>query len=99
MAFWLPFTLPELAPKVALFWPDATVTLAGTESNVLLLASETKTALVAVVFNLTVQVAEALLVKAEGAQASDVSCAGAFPVALRVKVWELPLRLAVSRAV
>jgi hypothetical protein len=99
MAFWLPVTLPELAPKVALLWPGATVTLAGTESNPLLLASETKTALVAAVFNLTVQVAEALPVNAEGAQASEVSCAGAFPLVVSVKVWEPPFRLAVSRAV
>jgi len=59
--------------KVALAWPDATVTLAGTVSNPLLLASETIAALVADWFNVTVQVLDALLPRVEGPQASDVS--------------------------
>ena len=38
----------------------------------------------------------ALLPKADGEQDSEVSCPGA--TALRVKLWEPPFRLAVSRA-
>jgi hypothetical protein len=97
VALWLLLTVPEVAVKVAVLWPVATVTLAGTVSNPLLLASETVAALVAAWFNVTVQVLEALLPRVEGAQASDVSCAGA--LALMVKVWEAPLRVAVRRAV
>jgi hypothetical protein len=66
-------TVPEVAVKVALVWPDATVTLAGTVSNPLLLASETVAALLAALFKLTVQVLDALLPKVEGPQAIDVS--------------------------
>jgi hypothetical protein len=66
-------TVPEVAVKVALLWPDATVTLAGTVSNPLLLASETVAALLAALFKVTVQVLDALLPKVEGAQAIDVS--------------------------
>ena len=73
MALWLLLTVPEVAVKVALLWPDATVTLAGTISAPLLLASETAAALVVAWFNVTVQVADALLPRVEGAQASDVS--------------------------
>jgi hypothetical protein len=46
MALWLLLTIPEVAVKLALLWPDATVTLAGTVSAPLLLASETAAALV-----------------------------------------------------
>jgi len=73
MALWLLLTVPEVAVKVALLWPDATVTLAGTVSNPLLLASETVAALVAALFKVTVQVLEAPLPKVEGAQPSEVS--------------------------
>jgi len=97
MALWLLLTVPEVAVKLALLWPDDTVTLAGAVSNPLLLASETVAALAAALFNVTVQVLDALLPRVEGAQATDVSCAGA--EALSVKVWELPFRLAFSRAV
>src|SRR5450432_2627195 len=90
MTVWLLLTVPEFAVKVALLCPDATVTLAGTVSNPLLLASETVAALEAAWFKVTVQVRDALLPRVEGAQATDVSCAGA--VALRVKVWEMPFR-------
>ena len=97
VAFWLLLTVPEVAVKVALLWPDATVTLAGTVSNPLLLASETVAALVAALFKVTVQVLDALLPRVEGAQATEVSCAGA--LAVRVKVFEEPFRVLVSRAV
>jgi hypothetical protein len=73
VAFWLLLTLPEAAAKVALLWPDATVMLAGTVSNPLLLASETVAALLAAWLNVTVQELDALLPKVKGAQASDVS--------------------------
>jgi hypothetical protein len=65
--------IPEVAVKVALLWFDATVTLAGTVSNPLLLASDTVAALVTALFNVTVQVLDALLPRVEGEQATDVS--------------------------
>ena len=61
MALWLLLTVPEVAVKVALLWPERDVTLAGTVSNPLLLASVTVAALVAALFNVTVQVLDALL--------------------------------------
>ena len=76
-ALWLLLTVPDVAVKVAVLCPDATVTLAGTVSNPLLLASETAAALVAVLFNVTVQLLDALLPSVEGAHATDVSAAGA----------------------
>jgi hypothetical protein len=74
------------------------VTLAGTISNPLLLASETVAALVAVLFNVTMQVLDALPPGVEGPQATDVSVAGAEMAALSVKLCETPLRVAVSKA-
>ena len=73
MALWLLLTAPEVAVKVALAWPDATTTLAGTVSKPLLLTSVTVAALVAALFKVTVQVLDALLPRVEVAQASDVS--------------------------
>ncbi len=73
MALWLVLTTPEAAAKVLLLWPTATVTLAGTVSNPLLLARVMMAALVAALFKVTVQVLEALLPKVEGAQASELS--------------------------
>jgi hypothetical protein len=73
MALWLLLTIPEAAVKVLLLWPNATVTLVGTVSNPLLLASVTVVALVAALFKVTVQVLDALLPKVEGAQASEFS--------------------------
>ena len=98
VAVWLPLTEPEWAAKVAPLWPTATVTLAGTDSNALLLAKDTVAALVAAELSVTVQVVDKLLAKAEGVQASEVSCAAAAGVAVTVKVFETPLRVAVSRA-
>lgn len=97
VALWLLATTPEVAVKVTLLCPAVTVTLGGTVSNPLLLASETVAALAAAWFSVTVQVLDALLPRVEGAQATDESAAGA--EALMVKVWELPFRLAVNRAV
>jgi hypothetical protein len=83
--------------KVALLWPGATVTLAGTVSNPLLLASETVAALVAALFNATVQLLDALLLTAAGVQDSEESCAGAGAVAFSVNDCDTPFRVAVSR--
>jgi hypothetical protein len=77
VAFWLLFTVPEVAVKVAVPWPEATTTLAGTVSNPLLLESATVVALVAALFKVTVQVLDALLPRVEGAQASALSWAAA----------------------
>ena len=97
VALWLVFTVPDAAVKVALLWPEATTTFAGTVSNPLLLASVTVAALVAALFKVTVQVLDALLPSMAGAQARELSCAGA--LAVSVKVCEEPFRVLVSRAV
>jgi len=77
VALWLLLMVPEAAVKVALPWPETTTTLEGTVSNPLLLESPTVVALVAALFSVTVQVLEALLPRVEGAQASELSWAGA----------------------
>jgi hypothetical protein len=74
-----------------------TVTLPGTVSNALLLASVTVAALEAALLKVTVQVLDELLPRVAGAQATELSCAGALPVS--VKVLEEPFRVLVSRAV
>jgi len=94
VALWLLLTVPEVAVKVALLWPDATTTLAGTESNPLLLASVTVAELMAALFRVTVQVLDALLPNVEGAHASELSCAGA--TRLMVFVRFTPPALAVT---
>jgi hypothetical protein len=94
VAFWLLLTVPEVAVKVAVLWPVATVTLAGTVSNPLLLASETVAALVAALFKVTVQVLDALLPRVAGEQDTDVTCAGA--TRLKVLVRFTPPALAVT---
>jgi len=96
---WLLLTDPELAEKDALLWPAGTVTLPGTDSKPLLLASEMMAALVVAVFNFTVQVADWLLAIAEGAQESDMSWTVGLTLAAIVNVWETPFRVAVSKAV
>jgi hypothetical protein len=96
VAFWVLLTEPEVAEKVALLWPDVTVTLAGTVSNPLLLASVTVVALVAALFKVTVQVLEALLPRVAGAQASELSWAAA--TRLMVLVRFTPPALAVTIA-
>ncbi|MDP9112095.1 MAG: hypothetical protein M3O20_00275 [Acidobacteriota bacterium] len=86
MALWLLLTVPEVAVKVVLDWPDAIATLAGTVSKTLLLARATVAGLVAALFKVTVQVLDALLARVEGAQASELSCAGATRLMVLVKV-------------
>jgi hypothetical protein len=90
-------TVAVVAPKVALLWVAATVTLAGTVNAPLLLLKETTVELVAALFKVTVQVLDPLLPSELGEQDTDESCAGALPV--RVKVCEAPLSEAVSKAV
>jgi hypothetical protein len=90
-------TVPVVAANVALLWLAPTVTLAGTVSDPLLLLNVTPTALAAALFNVTVQVLDALLPKLEGEHDTDESCAGALPV--RVNVCDAPFNDAVSNAV
>lgn len=100
VTLWLLVTVPEVAVKVALVWPAGMVTLDGVESNPLLLPSATTCALEAAAFNATVQRLDALLLSAEGVQATDVSCPGCTAaLAVSVKVCEPPFREAVSTAV
>ena len=94
---WALATVPVVAAKVALLWLAATVTLAGTVSDPLLLPKVTTAALVAALFRLTVQVLDALLPKLEGEHDTDDNCAGAF--AVRVNVCYPPFKEAVNNAV
>jgi hypothetical protein len=77
-------TVAVVAAKVALLWLSATVTLAGTVSEALLLPKETTIALVAALFSETVQVLDALLPSDEGEHDTEESCAGALPVSVKV---------------
>ena len=97
VAVWLLAMVPLVAVKVALLWFAGTVTLAGTGKVPVLLVTETDVALEAALLRETVQVVEALLLRADGEHDTEVSCAGAFAVS--VKVCESPFRLAPSRAV
>ena len=63
----------------------------------MLLASATVAALTAALFRVTVQVVDALLPKVAGAQLTELSCAGA--LAVKVKVCEEPFSVLVKRAV
>jgi hypothetical protein len=97
MTFSVLFTVPVDAVKFALLWPAATVTLAGTVTAALPLARATEVALVADLFNVTVQLLLALLLNDEGAQASDVSCGGG-ATRLRLVVCVMLFALAVMVA-
>ena len=99
VAFWLLPTVPDVAAKVALLCPAGTATLVGTESSPLSLTSAMIAVLVAAVFKVTVQVLDALLPNVEGEQATELSCAGALPVAVSVKVLDTLFRVAVKMAV
>ena len=74
-----------------------TATLLGTLKDPLLLLNRTGVEFITVRLRVTVQVLDALLPNVEGAHASDVSCAAA--LAVRVKVWETPLTVAVNTEV
>ncbi len=78
-----------MAAKVALVWPAAMVTLAGTVSAVTLLLIATTIGVVAGLLSDTVQVAEPLLPTVDGAQISDPRESG--PEAVRLKLCALPL--------
>jgi hypothetical protein len=97
VTFWAVLTVVVVAAKVALLWVAATVTLAGTVSDPLLLLKVTVAALVAALFNETVQVLDALLPNEEGEQDTEVSCAGALAVSVNVCV--APFSEAERRAV
>ncbi len=58
--------------------------MAGTLNEVLLLPKETTIALSAALFSETVQVLDALLPNDEGEHDTEESCAGAFPVSVKV---------------
>ncbi len=95
--FWAVLTVAVVAAKVALLWVAPMVTLAGTVSDPLLLLKATVAALVAALFNETVQVLDALLPNEDGEQDTEVSCAGA--LAVSVKVCVAPFNEAERRAV
>ena len=73
-----------VAGNVAVFWLAATVTLAGMVRAVLVLVKETVELTMAALFNVTVQVLEALLPSVEGAHDSEESWAGAAAARLKV---------------
>ena len=91
------FTVPVEAVKIALLWPEATVTLAGTVTAAFPLAKETEVALAADLFNVTVQLLLALLPSVEGEQDRPISVAGL--VTTRVNACVLLPSVAVSSAV
>ena len=97
MTFSAVFTVPVEAVKFALLWFTATVTLAGTVTAAFPLDKETEVALVADLFNVTVQELVALLLNDEGAQASVVSCGGG-ATRLMLVVWVMLFALAVMVA-
>jgi hypothetical protein len=97
VTFWAVLTVAVVAANTALLWLTAIVTLAGTVSDPLLLLKETIAALVAALFSETVQLVDALLPNDVGEHESEVSCAGALPV--RVKVCVAPFSEADRRAV
>jgi hypothetical protein len=97
VTFWAVVTVAVVAANVALLWLAPTVTLPGTVRDPLLLLKVTPTALADALFNVTVQVLDALLPKLEGEHDTDESCAGA--LAVRVNVCDPPFREAVSNAV
>jgi hypothetical protein len=84
VAFWVLGMFAVVAANVALLWLAATVTLAETVRAVLLLFNTIVEFAAATLFNVTLQVLEALLLRAEGEQVSEESIAGA--AALRVTV-------------
>ena len=84
VAVWLLLTVPLVAVKVAVLWPAATVTLAGTGRVAELLASVTETGLAVTWLSDTVQVVLALLPRFEGEQETEVSWAGALAASVKL---------------
>jgi hypothetical protein len=90
-------TVAVVAGKSTLLWLAGMVTLGGTANAVLLLLMDTITALVAALFNETVQLVDELLPSEVGEHDTELSCAGA--LADRVKVTKVPLSEAARSAV
>ena len=84
VTFWAALTEAVVAAKLAVLWVAAMVTLAGTDRDPLLLLKETMVVTVAALFRETVQVLDALLPSDVGEQETEVSCAGALPVSVKV---------------
>ena len=89
--------VPVEAENVAVVCPDATVTLEGTVSAVLLLLREIAVLDSAASFSVTVQVEEAFEPSEDGAQASDVMVTGGSSV--KVNSWAVDPVPAVTMAV
>ena len=66
-----------VAEKFTELWPTATVTVGGTVTSALLLLSDTTAADVAAFVNATVHVLDEFPPKVDGAQLSELNCAGA----------------------
>jgi hypothetical protein len=90
-------TAAVAAKKVAVLWPAEMARLDGTVNAALLLLSAIVPAARAALFSAMVQVLEALLLNVAGEHDTEEICAGA--IALRLKVLERPLRVAVRMAV
>jgi hypothetical protein len=90
-------TVAVVAGNRTLLWFAAIVTVGGTDSDALLLFMETMTALIAALFNETVQLVDELLPSDVGEHDTELSCAGA--LAVSVKVCKVPLRDAARSAV
>jgi len=69
--------VPVVAEKFAELWPIATVTFGGTVTSTLLLLSDTTAAAVAAFVNETVHVPDEFPPSVDGAQLSELNCAGA----------------------
>jgi hypothetical protein len=81
-----------VAANVAVLVLTATVTLAGMANTTLLLVKATVEVLSAALFNVTVQVLDALFPRVDGVQDIEESCAGA--LAASANVCDAPLRAA-----
>jgi hypothetical protein len=73
-------TIPAVALNLAVVEPEATVTLAGTVTAVLLLDSATTALPEAALFRLTVQLDVALRAIVDGLHLSELTCADAATV-------------------
>jgi hypothetical protein len=72
--------------------------LGGTDSNGVLLAIDTTESVIAAASKVTAHLPDVWLAIAVGEQCSDLGCPFAALLALSVKLWEMPLKVAVSRA-
>ncbi len=90
-------TVAVVAGNRTLLWFAAIVTVGGTASAALLLLIDMITELIAALFNETVQLVDELLPSDVGEHDTELSCAGA--LAVRVKVCKAPLSDAERSAV